>query len=212
MIRDFRIENHLFSPHLRNGSYGAFFEQSTQYTVDTQNTATVASSLWHIDTIQIQHPILALESEVSKVLAEMEVYGVYIDKKVLQELEQELTKTITTIEETVARETQETSVNLASPLQLQKLLFETLAIKPLKKTKTGWSVDEETLTILAEEHDICRQILNHRHASKLLGTYVRGLTRHINPETERVHTSYDTLGASTGRMSSDSPNLQNIPS
>ena len=193
MIRDFRIENHLFSPHLRNGTYGAFFEQSTQYTIDTTHTATVASSLWHIDTIKITHPILKLESEVSQVLAKMEVHGVYIDKTVLENLEQELSKIISGIESKVAQKTGETIVNLASPLQLQKLLFETMQIKPLKKTKTGWSVDEETLTILAEDHEICRDILTHRHASKLLGTYVRGLLKHINPKTKRIHTSYDTL-------------------
>jgi len=211
MIRDFRIENHLFSPHLRNGSYGAFFEQATEYTIDTTNTQTVASSLWHIDSIAISHPILELESQVSIVLAAMEVYGVYIDHTILSDLEKELTKTIQGIESRVALQTGDSSVNLASPLQLQKLLFETMQIKPLKKTKTGWSVDEETLTILAEEHEICREILTHRHASKLLGTYVRGLLKYINPETGRVHTSYDTLGASTGRMSSNDPNLQNIP-
>lgn len=211
MIRDFRIENHLFSPHLRNGSYGAFFEQSTEFTLDTENTATVAASLWYIDTIPVQHPILELESRVSRVLAQMEVHGVYIDADMLKNLENELTKTISTIESKVAKETGETTVNLASPLQLQKLLFETMQIKPLKKTKTGWSVDEETLTILAEDHEICRDILEHRHASKLLGTYVRGLAKNINPKTHRIHTTYDTLGASTGRMSSNDPNLQNIP-
>lgn len=211
MIRDFRVENHLFSPHLRNGSYGTFFEQSTEFTIDTEDTAAVASSLWHIDTKRISHPILELEAEVSVVLAEMEVRGVYIDRTILEALEQDLTKTILGIEAKVARETGEATVNLSSPLQLQKLLFETMKIKPLKKTKTGWSVDEETLTLLAEDHEICRDILNHRHATKLLGTYVRGLTKYINPETRRVHTTYDTLGASTGRMSSDSPNLQNIP-
>jgi len=73
MIRDFRIENHLFSPHLRNGSYGTFFEQSTQYTIDMEKTATIAASLWHIDTIKIAHPILELESQVSRILAQMEV-------------------------------------------------------------------------------------------------------------------------------------------
>lgn len=73
MIRDFRIENHLFSPHLRNGSYGAFFEQSSEFTIDTANTATVAASLWYIDTVPVKHPILELESRVSVVLAEMEV-------------------------------------------------------------------------------------------------------------------------------------------
>jgi DNA polymerase I len=211
MIRDFRIENHLFSPHLRNGSYGAFFEQATEYTIDTTNTPAIASSLWYIDTPKVSHPILVLESQVSRVLAEMEVHGVYVEKSILENLEQELTKTLQNIESKVATQTGDTVVNLASPLQLQKLLFETMKIKPLKKTKTGWSVDEETLTILAEEHEICRDILTHRHASKLLGTYVRGLLKCINPDTHRIHTSYDTLGASTGRMSSNDPNLQNIP-
>lgn len=173
MIRDFRIENHLFSPHLRNGSYGAFFEQSTEFTIDTESTATAAASLWHIDTVQVSHPILELEARVSRVLAQMEVQGVYIDSIVLEKLEGELTNAIAAIEAKVTKETGEETVNLASPLQLQKLLFETMKIKPLKKTKTGWSVDEETLTILAEDHDICRDILNHRHAGKLLGTYVK---------------------------------------
>lgn len=211
MIRDFRIENHLFSPHLRNGSYGAFFEQATQYTIDTPNTPTAASSLWHIDTVKISHPILELEAKVSTVLASMEVYGVYMERSIIEKLEEELTKVIQNIESKVASQTGDTVVNLASPLQLQKLLFETMQIKPLRKTKTGWSVDEETLTILAQEHEICRDILTHRHASKLLGTYVRGLLKYINPKTKRIHTSYDTLGASTGRMSSNDPNLQNIP-
>ncbi|MCB9807429.1 hypothetical protein H6768_06205 [Candidatus Peribacteria bacterium] len=98
MIRDFRIENHLFSPHLRNGSYSAFFEQSSEYTVDANQTATIASSLWHIDTINAPHPILELESAVSRVLAQMEVYGVYVDRDMLERLEQELTKVIQKIE------------------------------------------------------------------------------------------------------------------
>ena len=98
----------------------------------------------------------------------MEVRGVYVDRTILNTLEQELTKTIQNIESKVAEQTGDTVVNLASPLQLQKLLFETMGIKPLKKTKTGWSVDEETLTMLAEDHEICREILTHRHASKLL--------------------------------------------
>jgi DNA polymerase I-like protein with 3'-5' exonuclease and polymerase domains len=126
MIRDFRIENHLFSPHLRNGSYGAFFEQATEYSIDMTDTATVASSLWHIDAIVISHPILELESQISTVLATMEVHGVYIDKNILDALEQELSKAIQNIESKVASQTGDNSVNLSSPLQLQKLLFEVM--------------------------------------------------------------------------------------
>jgi DNA polymerase I-like protein with 3'-5' exonuclease and polymerase domains len=126
MIRDFRIENHLFSPHLRNGAYETFFEQSTDKTIEINNTATVAASLWHIETLKVSHPILELESQVSKILAQMEVRGVYINKTILETLEVNLTKTIQDIESKVAVQTGNTIVNLASPLQLQKLLFETM--------------------------------------------------------------------------------------
>lgn len=126
MIRDFRIENHLFSPHLRNGSYGTFFEQATEYIIDIGKTPTVAASLWHIDILNSHHPILELESQVSQVLAAMEVQGVYVDRTILDVLEQELTKAIQNIESKVASQTGDTVVNLASPLQLQKLLFETM--------------------------------------------------------------------------------------
>jgi len=126
MIRDFRIENHLFYPHLRNGSYSNFFEQSTDKTVETSNTSLSAISLWHIDIARVSRPILQLEAEVSKVLAEMEVYGVYLERSILDNLEQELTKTLQEIESKVAAQTGDTVVNLASPLQLQKLLFETM--------------------------------------------------------------------------------------
>lgn len=211
-MRDFRLENALFWPHMRNTSYEAFFEQITEMKLPVSSDAkTRAASMQLIERETMEHPILDLECDMSRVLATMEVRGVFIDVTILNKLEEELTQTIQKIEATVAEQTGEKSVNLASPLQLQKLLFEILKIKPLRKTKTGWSVDEETLAILAEENEVCQQILVHRHASKLLGTYVRGLTKHIHPETHRIHTTYDSLGASTGRMSSDSPNLQNIP-
>ena len=126
MIRDFRIENHLFSPHLRNGAYETFFEQSTDKTIEINDTATVAASLWYIETLKVSHPILELESQISRVLAQMEVQGVYIDKTILETLEIDLTKAIQNIESKVAKQTGDTLVNLASPLQLQKLLFETM--------------------------------------------------------------------------------------
>ncbi len=139
----------------------------------------------------------------------MEITGVYVEKEILEKMTTELESALRTIEDEVSRV--RPGVNLASPAQLQKLLFEDMKIKPIRKNKTGWSVDEETLTQLAEEHDICRKILQHRHASKLLGTYVRAFLKQIHPKTGRIHTTYDTLGASTGRMSSNDPNLQNIP-
>lgn len=211
-MRDFRLENTLFWPHMRNTSYEAFFEQMNDQKITIwSDSASLAASMCALNCETSAHPILDLEIQVAKVLAEMEVVGVYIDTRLLTALENELSATILSIESDIAQKTWEPNINLSSPLQLQKLLFEIMEIKPIRKTKTGWSVDEETLTILAEEYEICKQILIHRHASKLLGTYVRWLTKHIDECDGRIHTTYDSLWASTGRMSSDSPNLQNIP-
>ncbi len=82
--------------------------------------------MWSIENQVVKHPILELESKVSQVLAKMEVYGVFVDKSILENLEQELTKILQEIESKVAGQTGDTVVNLASPLQLQKLLFETM--------------------------------------------------------------------------------------
>lgn len=101
--------------------------------------------------------------------------------------------------------------NINSPKQIQVLLFEKLKIKPLKKNKTGFSVDTEVLEEIAKTHDIARMILEYRLLAKLDSTYVEGLRKSINPTTKRIHTTYDSLGAATGRMSSNDPNLQNIP-
>jgi DNA polymerase-1 len=103
------------------------------------------------------------------------------------------------------------NVNINSPKQIQVLLFEKLGIKPLKKNKTGYSVDNEVLEEIAKTHDIARMILEYRSLSKLESTYVTGLLRAVHPVTQKIHTTYDSLGALTGRMSSEAPNLQNIP-
>ena len=102
-------------------------------------------------------------------------------------------------------------ININSPKQLQTLFFETLGIKPTKKNKTGYSVDIDVLEEIAKTHDVARLILEYRTLAKLSSTYVDGLMRSIDPRDGRIHTTYDSLGAATGRMSSNDPNLQNIP-
>lgn len=102
-------------------------------------------------------------------------------------------------------------LNLHSPKQIAELLFGKLGIKPLKKNKTGYSVDTEVLEEIAKEYDIARLIIEHRSLSKLQSTYVDALLRSADPDTHRIHTTYVQLGAATGRMSSTDPNLQNIP-
>lgn len=102
-------------------------------------------------------------------------------------------------------------MNLNSPKQLQVFFFEKLGIKPIKKTKTGFSVDNDVLEEIAKTHNIARLILDYRTLSKLSSTYVDGLLKAINLRDNRIHTRYDSLGTTTGRMSSNDPNLQNIP-
>ncbi len=101
--------------------------------------------------------------------------------------------------------------NINSPKQLAVVLFEKLGLKPLRKTKTGYSTDEDTLTQLATQHELPAQILNYRSLSKLKSTYVDALPELVNPDTGRLHTSLNQTVAATGRLSSTEPNLQNIP-
>lgn len=102
-------------------------------------------------------------------------------------------------------------INLNSPKQLQGLFFDTLGIKPIKKNKTGYSVDNDVLEEIAKTHDIARLVLEYRGLAKLSSTYVDGLLRAVDTNTGRIHTTYDSVGTLTGRMSSNDPNLQNIP-
>lgn len=103
-------------------------------------------------------------------------------------------------------------INLNSPKQLQVFFFEKLGLKPIKKNKTGYSVDTDVLEEIAKTHDVARLILEYRSLSKLASTYVDALIKAVDAHDRRIHTTYDSLGAATGRMSSNDPNLQNIPS
>ena len=102
-------------------------------------------------------------------------------------------------------------ININSPKQLQVLFFQKLGIKPIKKNKTGFSVDTDVLEEIAKTHDVARLILEYRRLSKLSSTYVDGLLKVVDLRDNRIHTNYDSLGTTTGRMSSSDPNLQNIP-
>ncbi|MEK7826020.1 MAG: DNA polymerase, partial [Nitrospirota bacterium] len=101
--------------------------------------------------------------------------------------------------------------NINSPTQLAEILFERLGLKPVKKTKTGYSTDEGVLTQLALIHEIPGEILNYRQYTKLKSTFVDPLIRMIHPGTGRIHTSLNQTATATGRLSSSEPNLQNIP-
>ncbi|MDR2222208.1 MAG: DNA polymerase I [Flavobacteriaceae bacterium] len=154
-----------------------------------------------------------IEIPLVKVLADMETEGIRLDTAFLQSLSETLSTDIKELEERIFIEAGET-FNLASPKQLGDILFEKLQIggsKP-KKTKTGqYATGEEILSDLAHKHQIVQDILDWRQLIKLQNTYVDALPGQVNAKTQRVHTEYMQTVAATGRLSSNNPNLQNIP-
>ena len=153
-----------------------------------------------------------VEMPVARILAELERVGVAIDVDHFRTLSMEVSRQIAELERKVF-EIAGTEVNLGSPKQLATLLFDRLGLESdkMKKTKTGYSTDHEVLESLVEAHPIIAPILEHREIVKLKGTYLDALPPLIQPRTGRVHTTFNQVVAATGRISSQDPNLQNIP-
>lgn len=152
-----------------------------------------------------------LEMPLVSVLSRIECNGVLIDDTMLLQQSQELAMSMQEAEKT-AYELAEGEFNLASPKQIQEILYEKMKLPVLKKTPKGApSTAEDVLQELAQDHDLPRLILEHRSLGKLKSTYTDKLPTMINPRTGRVHTSYHQAVTATGRLSSSEPNLQNIP-
>ena len=153
-----------------------------------------------------------IENPLVYVLADIEKEGVRIDMDTLRAYSLELQTEIAKAEQSVY-EKAGLKFNLASPKQLGEVLFDKLQLDPkAKKTKTGqYQTGEDVLTALASKSDIVQDILDFRQMQKLKSTYVDALPLMVNPKTGRVHTSYNQAVAATGRLSSNNPNLQNIP-
>ncbi|WP_069659559.1 DNA polymerase I [Arcticibacter eurypsychrophilus] len=153
-----------------------------------------------------------VETPLIYVLADMEREGVRIDKVALAEYSIQLETDIRLLETTIYDKAG-VRFNIASPKQLGEVLFDKLQLDPkAKKTKTGqYQTGEDVLSALSNKSDIARDILDFRQLQKLKSTYVDSLPLLINPKTGRVHTSYNQAVAATGRLSSNNPNLQNIP-
>ena len=151
-----------------------------------------------------------LELPLVDVLAEMEFTGIKVDVPRLRELSADYGQRLATLEAEI-HALAGCEFNIASPKQLQKILFEDLKLPAGKRTKTGPSTDAEVLEELALLHPLPAKIVEHRQYSKLKGTYVDALPELINPKTGRVHASFNQTVAATGRLSSSDPNLQNIP-
>jgi len=152
-----------------------------------------------------------IEMPLLDVLIDVEQNGVLIDRDMLQKQGKELDKQLQKIEQSIYEQAGEV-FNLSSPKQIQAILFDKLNLPVRRKTSTGQpSTAEDVLEELAVEYEIPALILEHRGLSKLMSTYIVKLPQEINPRTGRVHTSYQQAVASTGRLSSTGPNLQNIP-
>jgi len=151
-----------------------------------------------------------LEMPLVPVLAEMELAGVSIDLSYLQQVSRELYDQLQRLDQEIA-DVANGPINVNSPQQLARFLFEDLDLPGGRKTKSGYSTDATVLEGLRDQHPVIPKILEFRQLSKLKGTYVDALPLLVDPKTHRVHTSFNQTVAATGRLSSSDPNLQNIP-
>lgn len=151
-----------------------------------------------------------IEMPLIHVLSDMELKGVKIDSEKIYEISKEIEREIEGIKKRIYFLAGE-EFNINSPKQLRKILFDNLKLQPGKKKKTGFSTEMSVLEELAQLHELPREILNYRTLSKMKTTYIDVLPTLINPETGRVHTSFNQTMTATGRLSSSEPNLQNIP-
>jgi len=163
---------------------------------------------------QLKDSTLKLYNEIElpllEVLAEIELNGIYVDRKHLKELSSKIGKQLLHLEKNIYVLADE-EFNINSPKQLSVILFEKLKLPVVKKTKTGYSTDVSVLEQLAVEHKLPEQVLSYRQLAKIKSTYVDALPGEIFKNTGRVHTSFNQTVAATGRLSSSNPNLQNIP-
>ena len=151
-----------------------------------------------------------LEIPLVRVLEDMERTGIGLAADYLHALSERLATRLHELEQDI-HEQAGTTFNINSSKQLQDVLFGTLALKPPKKTKTGFSTDSEVLQRLAPLHPICDMLLEYREITKLKTTYADTLGGLVNPSTGLIHTSFNQTVTATGRLSSSNPNLQNIP-
>ncbi|SDO10717.1 DNA polymerase I [Lutimaribacter pacificus] len=152
-----------------------------------------------------------LERPLVPVLAGMEMAGIRVDREVLSRMSNAFAQKMAQLEDEIHGLAGE-KFNVGSPAQVGEILFEKMGLEGGKKGKTGkYSTPADVLEDLATEHDLPARILDWRQVSKLKSTYTDALQDHIDPDTGRVHTSYVQTGASTGRLASTDPNLQNIP-
>lgn len=152
----------------------------------------------------------AIELPLIHTLLVMEKNGIYIDPDKLADTTVRFKTELELVQQEIYKIAGET-FNINSPKQLGIILFEKMNLPVIKKTKTGYSTDAEVLDMLRNESPIVEKILQYRTIAKLVSTYLEGLAVLINPNTHRIHTTFNQMVTATGRLSSSEPNLQNIP-
>ncbi|MEQ9158601.1 MAG: DNA polymerase I [Roseovarius sp.] len=178
--------------------------------------ADITLRLWHIfkpqlHTARVTTVYETLERPLVPVLAQMERHGIQVDRDTLSRMSGKFAQKMAQLEEEI-HTLAGRKFNVGSPKQLGEILFDEMALEGGKKGKTGaYATGADVLEDLATMHELPARILDWRQLSKLKSTYTDALQDHIDPDTGRVHTSYVQTGASTGRLASTDPNLQNIP-
>lgn len=165
-----------------------------------------------VDRAGLRRLLLEVEMPLSAVLAKMQAAGVAVDVEYLREMSEKVGDRMRTLEEEVYRHAGE-RFNIGSPQQLAVVLYQKLRLPVLKRTQKGRapSTDADVLEKLRDHHPIVEALLAYRELAKLKSTYLDALPPLVNPRTGRLHTTYNQVGAATGRLSSVNPNLQNIP-
>ena len=189
--------------------------ESTEFRVNSK--VVLINKLFNIlENDLIKHNLIDLfydlEMPLSNVLMQMEYSGVKLDEKLIYEIKVQFQENLNQLESYIFDFCKKT-FNLASPKQLGEILFDNLKIESNpKKTKTGqYSTSEETLSKLSKKHEIVTKILEWRSLQKLMSTYINALPEQVDIKTKKIHSIFNQTNTSTGRLSSNNPNLQNIP-
>lgn len=181
------------------------------FVYDVQNLNEVSANLQaKLKDMQMDKLYQEIELPLAKMLADMENAGIYINEAKLDAMNVQMNDELHVLEQSIYEFAGEI-FNINSPKQLGEILFVKLGLPALKKTKTGFSTNAEVLENLIYAHPIIAKILDYRLLNKLKTTYLDGLKALINPDTKRIHTSFNQTVTETGRLSSSEPNLQNIP-
>ena len=206
-------ENQILGTGVKRKTFkGIGLEQRKAYIFNYLNTVNKVQKqiTKEIDALKMNSLYEEIELPLIEVLAYMEFIGFKVDIGVIDKLGVHFQKKITELEKDIYELAGE-NFNINSPKQLSVILFEKLGLPIIKKTKTGISTDIEVLERLSSEHAIVGKIIEYRSMVKLNSTYVEGLKNEVNKNTGRVHSVFNQTIASTGRISSTEPNLQNIP-